>query len=200
MKKQEVKQKASWKVTWEVFLFILKCTFVGFGGGNALMPVIKKEAVDRKKWLDDKEFDNLVITSNMIPGPSVVEALSYISMKQLGKFRGALIALVAILPHIMMFVALFVVAEEFLPVAYLYTIAASVMPVIVGILIIFGWRYIKQTKKELPFWVWFSIFIFTMCFTLFVPSPWNIPAIVMVLVIFCIFVYSFFTRKKGGDK
>lgn len=194
------------KKTWEVFLFIFKCTFVGFGGGNALMPIIKKEAVDKRKWLDEKEFDNLVITSNMIPGPSVVEALSYISMKQLGKVKGAIVALLAILPHIMMFMALFVVAEQFLPTKYLYVIAASVMPVIVGILIVFGWRYIKQTRKELPFWVWFSIFIFTLCFTIFIPSPANIPAIVMVAVIFCIFAFSFIKGRKdkkaekAGDK
>lgn len=189
------------KKMWEVFIFILKCTFVGFGGGNALMPIIKKEAVDKKKWLDEKEFDNLVITTNMIPGPSVVETLSYISMKQLGKIKGAIVALLAILPHVLLFIGLFVLAEKFLPQNYLIVISASVMPVIVGILIAFGIRYIKMSKKEMPFYIWFSLFIFTLCFTIFIPSPWNIPAIVMVAVIFLVFIFAWIkTRKQKGEQ
>nr|WP_257720604.1 chromate transporter [Mycoplasma mycoides] len=34
---------------WNIFLFILLITFVGFGGGNAIMPVIKRYAVDKYK-------------------------------------------------------------------------------------------------------------------------------------------------------
>ncbi|MFL0973859.1 chromate transporter, partial [Mycoplasmopsis synoviae] len=30
---------------WQAFLFVLKITFIGLGGGNALMPIIEKEAI-----------------------------------------------------------------------------------------------------------------------------------------------------------
>ncbi|TNK91411.1 chromate transporter, partial [Mycoplasmopsis pullorum] len=30
---------------WPLFIFVLKVMIIGFGGGNAIMPVIKSEAV-----------------------------------------------------------------------------------------------------------------------------------------------------------
>lgn len=183
-----------------VFLFILKCTFIGFGGGNALMPVIKKEAVDKHKWLTLKEFDNLVISTNMIPGPSVVEALSFVAIKQLGKIKGAIITLLAVLPHVMMALGLFIIADRFLPKAYLIVLSASVMPVIVGILIAFGLRYIKASNKQIYLPVWLAIFVFTLAFTLFIPAPYNIPAIVMIFVIVIVFLISFFKEKRKTNQ
>lgn len=162
------------------------------------MPVIRKEAVNNNKWLTSEEFDKLVIATNMIPGPSVVESLSYIAMKVLGKTKGMLITTLAILPHVLFAFTLFVLADKFLPTNYLYVISFSVMPVIIGILIVFGFRYIKMANKELAAPLWILLFIFTIAFTLFVPAPWNIPAIVMVAVIVMTFLISFIKEKKGG--
>ena len=183
---------------WKVFTFILKCTFVGFGGGNALFPIIKKEAVDKRKWLSKKEFDNLVIATNMIPGPSVVESLSYIAMKQLGRVKGTICTILAILPHIMFAFGLWILAEEYLPVKYLVVLSASVMPVIIGILIAFGIRYIKMSNKELSLPIWIALFLVTISFTLFIPAPWNIPAFVMLGVIILTLIISKIKSSKGG--
>jgi chromate transporter len=34
---------------FEMFLFIIKITFLGFGGGNAMKSIIHREAVVKKK-------------------------------------------------------------------------------------------------------------------------------------------------------
>lgn len=160
------------------------------------MPIIKKEAVDKRGWLTIKEFDNLVISTNMIPGPSVVETLSYIAMKQLGRVQGTICAILAILPHIMMAFGIWIIAEKYLPTKYLVVVSVSVMPVIIGILISFGIRYIKMANKELSLPLWLALFIVTVTFTLFIPSPWNIPAFVMIGVI--VITLSISILKKGG--
>ena len=185
------------KKAWQVFIFIMKCTLIGFGGGNALLPVIKKEAVDRKKWLSNREFHNLAIATNSIPGPSVVESLSFIAMKQLGKTKGALITILALLPHIFLALTIFILASRFFPRKYLLVIAASLMPVIVGILLAFGFQSLKDSNKLIknkPLWIF--IFLWALLFTLFIPTPYNAPVIVMIGVIAFAYLYSRIRHHK----
>lgn len=186
--------------SFKVLFFLLRTTFMAFGGGNALFPFIRREAVLKYKWLTEKEFDKLVVTTNMIPGPSVVESLSYISMKVLGAWKGAFITLIGILPHIIFALGLLIIVETYLPSKYLYVINVSVIPVIIGVLISFTWRFVKLSSKEIGVPMMLIIVILTIAFSLFIPSPWNIPAFVMVVVILLTIIFEFIKLKKESDK
>ncbi|MGL4948692.1 MAG: chromate transporter [Mycoplasma sp.] len=175
---------------WVVLLFIIKISFIGFGGGNAMFPIIKKEAVDKHKWITSKELDNIVITTNMLPGASVPEAISYISISVLGKAKGIAVTVLGLIPHIMLFFALFALGIEFVPMKYLNIIYVAVMPVIIATLIHFVIRYIKQSKKELTYTTWIMLFSITTIFCLFVPTPFNIAAFVIVGVIIFGVIYE----------
>lgn len=185
----------------EVIFFILKVTFLAFGGGNALFPAIRKYAVKKKKWITDNEFEKLMITTNMIPGPSVVESLSYISMRVLGPIKGAIACLIGIFPHILFSFGVFLLCQTYLPEEYLYVVNVSIMPVIIGVLLAFSFRFLKISQKELQAPLMIGLIILTISFSLFVPSPWNIPAFVMVGVIIIVFIYEMVkNKKKVGDK
>lgn len=184
---------------WNVLLFILKCTFIGFGGGNAIMPVIKRYAVEQNGWLTIKQFDDAVIAANMIPGPAVIEILSYVSIQILGKTKGILVTLLGIMPHVILTMLLFVGMTK-LPIKYLYVINMGVIPAIIGILIAFGWRYIKMSQKELSMPLWISLFFFTFIFAIFVPNPFNIVAIPMIITILIVFTYEFIRTKRKKKK
>lgn len=183
------------KLFLEVFLFVLKITFIGFGGGNALMPVIKREAVDRKKWLSIEEFDKMVIVTNMLPGPSVIQAISYICIKHFGKLWGSLLTLISILPHVFLAFGLYLAVNK-LPLNYLYVIAAGVLTSIAGVLFAFGWSYMKKSKNQMNTPLWLFLFIFTFAFCFFIPSPGNIPVIVMILLFLIVGLIELFLYLK----
>lgn len=189
---------------FEVFWFVLKCTLVGFGGGNALMPVIKREAVDHKNWINEKDFDDLVITTNMLPGPSVIEALAFISIKVLGKWKGTLVVLLGLLPHLFIPLTLYILGTKFLPLEWLFALNIAITPVIIGMILAFAWRYIVKSKNELSWPLGLALLIFTVIFSLFVPSPWNISAFVMIGVIILVPLIGYIkdkrASKKAGDK
>ncbi len=196
MKNKDTQNNSKIKDFFKVLIFIFKTTFLGYGGGNALMPIIRKFAVIQNGWLDDKEFDDVVIASNMIPGPSVVEALSYIAIKKLGKFWGTIVTLIGILPHMLMALSLFIVSTKFLPKQYLWIINVSIMPVIISILIMFIIRYIKQSRKEIALPVMIALIIGSFGFCMFIPAPYNIPAIIMIATILTVFLVEFIRTKK----
>ncbi|WP_029513011.1 chromate transporter [Mycoplasmopsis iners] len=190
---------------WIVFCFILKITLIGFGGGNALMPVIKKEAVDKKQWLTLEEFNQMVIVTNMLPGPSVIQSISYICIKHFGKIWGSILTLLAILPHIFIALGCYLLIDK-LPINYLYAISVGVLGSIIGVLLAFGWSYLKQSKNKLNTPLWLILFLFTFAFCFFVPAPWNMPIVVMVVIFIIVgfvewFLYCKSKRQnKKGDK
>ncbi|MFV8418160.1 chromate transporter [Mycoplasma sp. VS299A] len=191
--KTKVASKSSF---WEVFLFIIKVTIIGFGGGNALMPVIQREAVGKKKWLTEEEFDDIVIVTNMLPGASVIQTLSYIAITLLGKVKGTILTLVAILPHVLLAFAFLVVLTKYLPANYLKIVSVGVLVAIIAFLINFGVRYAKQAHKTMATPLWIIIFLFSAGYSLFIPAPYNLPVVAIVVVIGIYSIWYLATRKK----
>ncbi|SJZ50611.1 chromate transporter [Mycoplasmopsis verecunda] len=194
---EKVKEKDNRKAGfWEVFIFILKVTIIGFGGGNALMPVIQREAVGKKKWLSEEEFDDIVIVTNMLPGASVIQTLSYIAVSLLGKVKGTILTLLAIIPHVLLAFTFLVVLTKYFPPEYLKIISVGVLVAIIAFLINFGVRYAKQAHKTMSTPLWILIFLFSAGYSLFIPAPYNLPVVAIVVVIA---IYSFWyllTKKK----
>lgn len=191
---------------WNVFWFTIMITFIGFGGGNALMPVIKKYAVEKYKWLTLEEFEENVVITNLLPGPSVIEAMSYTAIKLLGFGKGMIAIIFGILPHTIVAFLLFYFAQK-LPTKYLYTIEVGVLVAIVGSLIGFGMQYFKRAQDKIKISLWITLFLITFAFCIFIPSPWNMPVFIMVLVIVIFYCIVAIKRKnnkkqnkaKGGE-
>lgn len=54
----------------EVFLAFLKLGLTSFGGPVAHLGYFRTEFVDRRKWLDDKSYSDLVALCQFLPGPA----------------------------------------------------------------------------------------------------------------------------------
>ncbi|WP_426460941.1 chromate transporter [Mycoplasma hafezii] len=194
-----MKSKEKHKISfWSVFWFIVKITFIGFGGGNALMPIIKRECVDKKQWLPLEEFDKIVIVTNMLPGPSVIQTTGYIACVCLGKTKGTIATITAMLPHVLFAFLLFKLFN-FIPLEYVMYIAIGTLISIIVFLIAFAYRYLKESSKQLSAPLWIGVFAFSLCYTVFVPAPYNIP-IIPILFVFFVYVIVFFIQKAKLKK
>lgn len=176
------------RLFWVVFWLIIKISFTAFGGGNALLPTIKFYVIDQYGWVDDQEFEQIIITSNIIPGANVIQVLSYIAIKKLGLFLGTLVTFVAILPHIFLAVGVYY-GFSYLEPGYLYVINVAIIIAIVAMLLGFGYTYLKKTRTEgIGLVNLLGLFSFTLAFCLLVPAPFNAPVIVILGLIAMIFV------------
>lgn len=194
MKNNNENKVSFWKVLW----FIILSTFVGFGGGNALMPILKRYSVDKYKWLTNEEFEENILITNMLPGPSVIEALSYISFKMLGFWKGSIAVIFGALPHVLVAFLLFYFTK-YIPKNYLYVIEVAVLSTIIGTLIIFVVNYFKKGSKQIGISLWLILFLSTFFFTLFIPNPYNMPIGIMIVVIL-IFTSVFYAKKRLDKK
>jgi chromate transporter len=55
---------------WRVFLVFLKLGLTSFGGPIALLGYFRTEFVERRRWMDDRTFSDLVALCQFLPGPA----------------------------------------------------------------------------------------------------------------------------------
>ena len=85
----------------------LKIGVLGFGGGQAMIPLIEKEAVETYHWFTVAEFTDSIAFGNTLPGPIATKMAAAIGYKAGGVF-GAMLSLAAmILPSIIVMILLF---------------------------------------------------------------------------------------------
>lgn len=65
-----------------------------FGGGQAAIPFIRREAVVQRKWLTEEEFMDLYALASALPGPIGMNMAGYIGYRTAG-WPAALVAVIA---------------------------------------------------------------------------------------------------------
>src|SRR5690348_15636610 len=68
----------------EVALLFLKLGFTAFGGPAAHIAMMRQEVVQRRKWLDDQRFLDLLGATNLIPGPNSTEMTIHLGYLRAG--------------------------------------------------------------------------------------------------------------------
>ncbi|MGL4977630.1 MAG: chromate transporter [Cetobacterium sp.] len=68
----------------ELFLTFFKIGISTFGGGYAMIPLIEREMINEKKWIDKDELLEIITISQMTPGPIAINAATFIGKKKAG--------------------------------------------------------------------------------------------------------------------
>ncbi len=75
----------------ELAALFLRLGTIAFGGPAAHIAMMRDEVVDRRRWLTDREFLDLVAATNLIPGPNSTELAIHLGYRH-GGIRGLLVA------------------------------------------------------------------------------------------------------------
>ena len=68
----------------EVALLFLRLGFTAFGGPAAHIAMMRAEVVQRRQWISDERFLDLLSVVNLIPGPNSTELAIYLSYLRAG--------------------------------------------------------------------------------------------------------------------
>ena len=82
----------------ELATLFLRLGITAFGGPAAHIAMMRDEVVDRRRWLSDKEFLDLVAATNLIPGPNSTELAIHLGYRRGGLGGLALAGVCFILP------------------------------------------------------------------------------------------------------
>ncbi len=122
---------------WVGFLLVgLKLGTVGFGGGLAVLSLIRREFVERRHALDDAEFAEVAAMAQALPGAVSVNALTILGTRLGGWWSGFVAGWAFVWPSFLMMLAFAATypAFRYLPMmdSALVGMAAAVVALVVG--------------------------------------------------------------------
>ncbi|MCQ2484566.1 MAG: chromate transporter [Clostridia bacterium] len=132
-----------------LFLTFLKIGGFTFGGGYAMIPIIQREIVEKKKWITDDDILEIIAIAESTPGPIAINSATFVGYRVAG-FFGALIATLGVVlpPFCIIFAISFVLRQfsELKAVKYAFWgIRAGVLALICKAL----WTMYKKVDKGL---------------------------------------------------
>ena len=72
--------------------------FIGFGGPAAHIALMRREVVERRRWLTDQQMVDLIGITNLIPGPNSTEMAIHVGRLRAGRIGLVVAGLAFILP------------------------------------------------------------------------------------------------------
>lgn len=98
------------KLRLQLFLIFLKIGTFTFGGGFAMIPLIEREIVEKKKWITTNDMHDILAISQSFPGAVAINSAIIVGFR-VGGYSGAICAMLgAVLPS---FVIITLIASEF---------------------------------------------------------------------------------------
>jgi chromate transporter len=169
-------------IYWELFWEFFKIGLFTFGGGYAMIPLLK-DAVLGHNWLSEEMFYDFIGVTESTPGPIAVNMATYVGSTQAG-IPGALLATFGVvLPSYIIILLVASILKKFLKNIYVQHFLEGLKPVVLGFILAtglllalrcFGYNGLND-------------------FTFNAPS-----AITLGLVVLSYFIYRAVFRKKLG--
>ncbi|GAB2539445.1 chromate transporter [Gracilibacillus alcaliphilus] len=94
------------KYLGQIFLAFLKIAPATFGGGYAMIPLMEKEVVEKRKWINPQEIGEIFAIAQSVPGAIAINSAIFIGYRLAGVL-GAIAAMIGILlPTFLIVIAL----------------------------------------------------------------------------------------------
>ena len=119
---------------WQLFYTYLKIGTFTLGGGYAMLPLIQREVVDRKGWIDEEEFLNMIALAQAAPGLIAVNSAIFIGWR-VGGWRGVVGAVLgAVLPSFLIILGIAMIFREWKDLPAVEAVFKGVRPAVVALI------------------------------------------------------------------
>ena len=116
-----------------LFLEFLKIGLFTFGGGYAMIPLIR-EVVLRHGWLDEAGFLNMIGVSEVTPGPIAVNMATFVGSTQAGFLGALLCTLGVILPSFIIMLLISILLKKFIKNKYVQSALSGIKFVAIALI------------------------------------------------------------------
>ena len=178
----------------ELFISFLKIGAFTFGGGYAMIPIIQKEIVEKKKWISDEDILEIIAIAESTPGPIAINAATFVGYKVSGFWGASLATLGVVLPSFIIILAICSILNivgNLKAVKYAFWgIRAGVLALIIKALIS---MYTKSTHNLVSYLIMILAFICVVVFNL------NVLLVIICCAVIGLFSFNI-TRLKNTPK
>ena len=181
----------------DLFLTFARIGLFTFGGGYAMISLIDRSCVEKKRWISHDEMMDITVIAESTPGPIAINCATYVGYKQKG-LLGAVAATVGIiLPS---FCIIFIISsflDGFLEIAWIAHVFMGIK-IAVGILILDAAVKMisKMPKKPLPLAIMGGAFCAMMLVNIFAV---RVSSITLMLIAGILSLSIFLAKRNAGD-
>lgn len=97
----------------KLLLKFMKIGAFTFGGGYAMIPLIRREVAQREKWIEEEDILDILAVSESTPGPIAVNTATFVGYQVAGPLGAAAATLGVVLPSFCIIFALSFVLRQF---------------------------------------------------------------------------------------
>ena len=131
---------------FQLFWTYLKIGTFTLGGGYAMLPLIQREVVDRKGWIDEEEFLNMIALAQAAPGLIAVNSAIFIGWR-VGGWRGVAGAVLgAVLPSFLIILAIAIVFQDWKELPAVEAAFKGIRPAVVALIAAPLFKMAKSAK------------------------------------------------------
>lgn len=98
---------------WQIFISFFKIGSFTLGGGYAMIPLIQKEVVEKKGWLKESEFVEMLAIAQSAPGPIALNTAVFVGYKTRGVKGVIFSSLGTILPSFIVILLIAMIFTDF---------------------------------------------------------------------------------------
>ena len=131
-----------------LFALFLKIGLFTFGGGYAMISLIRREFIEKRKWISAPEFTDMIAISESTPGPLAINSATYVGYK-IGGFWGALAATVGVV--IPSFVIIYIISlflEQFLRLSVVAAAFKGIQVAVAVLILSAGIKMFREMEKK----------------------------------------------------
>jgi chromate transporter len=128
------------------FLTFFKIGAFTIGGGYAMIPLVEKEVVDNKRWVEKEEFLDILAVAQSAPGVLAVNMAIFIGYKLKGLKGSIITALGTILPSFLMILLIAIYFVNFKDNPVVERIFKGIRPTVVALIVVPVFNTAKSAK------------------------------------------------------
>ena len=76
------------KELWQLFAVFAKIGVMTFGGGAAMLPMLQRELVEKRKWVEEEELMDYYAIGQCTPGIIAVNTATFVGQNRKGDIGG----------------------------------------------------------------------------------------------------------------
>lgn len=177
-----MEKKVNFKTIFQLFISFMKIGAFTFGGGYAMIPLIQKEAVEKRKWVKEEDIFDVIAIAESTPGPIAVNASTFIGFKVAG-FLGAFFATLGLI--IPSFVIIYLISLFYKAFITVPAISAIFKGLSIGVIVLLVMAFIKlkkQMKLSISTGIIFGVVLTYLVVNYFIGI--QIPFFTLILILF----------------
>ena len=114
------------KILWELYRAFFTIGALTFGGGYAMLPILQREVVEKKKWATEDELAGYYAVGQCTPGVIAVNTATFVGYKTAGVPGGIIATLGVVSPSLVIITIIAAVLQHFMEIVWVQNAFAGI--------------------------------------------------------------------------